>query len=36
MFHEIEVAPSVDYQTLENLLILQQPKLGEIKQMDRR
>jgi len=34
MFHEIEVTPSVDYQKLENLLILQQPKLGEIKQME--
>lgn len=34
MFHEIEVTPSVDYQTLENLLILQQSKLNEIKQMD--
>jgi len=36
MFHEIEVTPSVDYQKLENLLILQQPKLGEIKQMEQR
>jgi len=33
MFHEIEVTPSVDYQKLENLLILQQPQLGEIEQM---
>lgn len=36
MFHEIEVTPSVDYQKLENLLILQQPKLAEIKQMEQR
>jgi len=35
MFHEIEVTPSVDYQKLEHLLILQQPKLGEIKEMTR-
>jgi rod shape-determining protein MreC len=35
MFHEIEVTPSVDYQKLENLLILQQPKLGEMKGMTR-
>jgi len=34
MFHEIEVTPSVDYQKLEHLLILQQPKLSEIKQME--
>lgn len=33
MFHEIEVIPSVDYQKLENLLILQQPDMAEIKQM---
>lgn len=33
MFHEIEVTPSVDYQKLENLLILQQPDMAEIKQM---
>lgn len=33
MFHEIEVTPSVDYQKLENLLILHQPNLSEIKQM---
>ena len=30
---EIEVTPSVDYQKLENLLILQQPDMAEIKQM---
>ena len=36
MFHEIEVTPSVDYQKLENLLILQQTKLAEIKQMEQR
>jgi rod shape-determining protein MreC len=33
MFHEIEVTPSVDYQKLENLLILHQPNMAEIKQM---
>ncbi|ADW16929.1 rod shape-determining protein MreC [Desulfobulbus propionicus DSM 2032] len=33
MFHEIEVTPSVDYQKLENLLILHQPNMIEIKQM---
>ena len=36
MFHEIEVTPSVEYQKLENLLILQQPQLGEISQMEQR
>ena len=36
MFHEIEVTPSVDYQKLENLLILQLPQLGEISQMEQR
>lgn len=35
MFHEIEVTPSVDYQTLENLLIIEQQNLGELKQMER-
>jgi rod shape-determining protein MreC len=34
MFHEIEVTPSVDYQKMEHLLILQQPKLSEIIQME--
>jgi rod shape-determining protein MreC len=33
MFHEIEVTPSVDYQTLENLLIIEQQNLTELKQM---
>lgn len=33
MFHEIEVSPLVDYQRLENLLILPRPDSGEIKQM---
>ena len=33
MFHEIEVTPSVDYQTLENLLIIEQQNLNELKQM---
>ncbi len=33
MFHEIEVTPSVDYQKLEQLLILHQPNLVEIKQL---
>jgi rod shape-determining protein MreC len=35
MFHEIEVTPAVDYQTLEHLLVIQQQNLGELKQMDR-
>ncbi|MGI6655972.1 MAG: rod shape-determining protein MreC [Desulfobulbus sp.] len=34
MFHEIEVTPSVDYQTLENVLVLHQPNSTEIKQME--
>ncbi|QQG65626.1 rod shape-determining protein MreC [Desulfobulbus oligotrophicus] len=34
MFHEIEVTPSVDYQKLENLLILEQPKSSEIEKME--
>jgi len=33
MFHEIEVTPTVDYQKLEQLLILHQPNLVEIKQL---
>ncbi|MBV5318582.1 MAG: rod shape-determining protein MreC [Desulfobulbaceae bacterium] len=33
MFHEIEVTPSVDYQTLENLLIIEQQNLTELKHM---
>jgi len=36
MFHEIEVTPSVDYQTLENLLVIEQQNTNEIKQMERR
>jgi len=35
MFHEIEVTPSVDYQTLESLLVIEQQNLGELKQMER-
>nr|WP_321464907.1 rod shape-determining protein MreC [uncultured Desulfobulbus sp.] len=34
MFHEIEVTPSVDYQKLEHLLILHQPNMVEIKQLE--
>nr|WP_320010145.1 rod shape-determining protein MreC [uncultured Desulfobulbus sp.] len=34
MFHEIKVTPSVDYQKLEHLLILHQPNLAEIKQLE--
>ncbi|MGE4559095.1 MAG: rod shape-determining protein MreC [Desulfobulbus sp.] len=34
MFHEIEVTPSVDYQKLEHLLVLHQPNLMEIKQLE--
>lgn len=35
MFHEIEVTPAVDYQTLENLLVIEQQNLTEIKKMER-
>ena len=35
MFHEIEVSPAVDYQTLENLLIIEQQNFSELKQMER-
>lgn len=31
MFHEIEVAPSVDYQTLEYLLVIPQPDREELR-----
>lgn len=31
MFHEIEVAPSVDYQTLEHLLVIPQPDREELR-----
>lgn len=30
MFHEIEVTPSVDYQTIEHLLVIEKPNLNEI------
>ena len=36
MFHEIEVTPVVDYQTLENLLVIEQQNVSEIRQMERR
>lgn len=36
MFHEIEVTPVVDYQTLENLLVIEQQNMSEIRQMERR
>ena len=35
MFHEIEVTPAVDYQTLENLLIIEQQNLSELRQVER-
>jgi len=35
MFHEIEVTPSVNYQTLENLLVIEQQNLSELKKMER-
>jgi len=35
MFHEIEVTPSVNYQTLENLLVIEQQNLTELKKMER-
>ena len=35
MFHEIEVTPAVDYQTLENILIIEQQNLSELKPMER-
>ena len=34
MFHEIEVTPSVDYQTLEHLLVIEQQDLSELKQVE--
>lgn len=30
MFHEIEVHPAVDYQTIEHLLVIEKPNLNEI------
>ncbi len=30
MFHEIEVTPAVDYQTIEHLLVIEKPNLNEI------
>ncbi len=35
MFHEIEVTPLVNYQTLENLLVIEQQNLTELKKMER-
>lgn len=34
MFHEIEVTPAVDYQTLEHLLIIEQQDISELQQME--
>jgi len=34
MFHEIEVTPAVDYQTLEYLLVIEQQDISELQQMD--
>ncbi|MDX9834289.1 MAG: rod shape-determining protein MreC [Desulfobulbus sp.] len=34
MFHEIEVTPSVDYQTLEHLLTIEQQDVSELKQVE--
>ena len=34
MFHEIEVTPAVDYQTLEHLLVIEQQDLSELKQVE--
>ncbi|MBM9535971.1 rod shape-determining protein MreC [Desulfobulbus alkaliphilus] len=34
MFHEIEVTPTVDYQTLEHLLVIEQRDISELQQMD--
>ena len=36
MFHEIEVAPVVDYQKLEHLLVIEQQDISELKQAERR
>ncbi len=35
MFHEIEVAPVVDYQKLEHLLVIEQQDISELKQAER-
>lgn len=34
MFHEIEVTPAVDYQTLEYLLVIEQQDISELQQME--
>ena len=34
MFHEIEVTPAVDYQTLEHLLVIEQQDISELQQME--
>lgn len=36
MFHEIEVTPTVDYQTLEHLLVIEQQDFSEFKQMEKK
>ena len=36
MFHEIEVTPAVDYQTLEHLLVIEQQDLSELKQVEKK
>ena len=35
MFHEIEVTPAVDYQTLEQLLVVEQQDVTELKQVEK-
>ncbi len=35
MFHEIEVSPAVNYQTLENLLVIEPQDLTELKQVEK-
>ena len=34
MFHEIEVTPSVDYQKLEHLTVIEQQDVSELKQVE--
>lgn len=36
MFHEIEVTPAVNYQTLEHLLVIEQQDLSELKQVEKK
>ena len=34
MFHEIEVTPAVDYQTLEHLMVIERQDVSELKQVE--